>query len=139
MSYSNSNEVTEFTNRHWPELGGLESVVYQVVDRLPFNSQMAAMCWAGKVLIRREWLESHTHNGVVDMSAVSVLVWHEPCHIIEQRKRSWPAYLARYLWQWLAAGFRYHRIAEEKAAYANQARLEKLWHETYGAPTVGLF
>lgn len=132
--------LISWTNHNWPELaqiGGLESIELEVRDKLPFGSSAAAMTWRGRVLIRRSWIEPALHDllpgNVLNprhLWAISVLAFHEPHHVIEQRGKSWWGYLARYVWQWIRGGFSYRKIDEEEHAYEHQADLEqRYWAE----------
>jgi hypothetical protein len=136
--------LVEWTNVAWPDLlkvGGLGAIRFRVVDKLPFGSDAYAMTWRSEVLIRREWIAP----ALVDLGpdntlslrhlwAVSVLAWHEPHHVLEQRGRPWVLYLLRYVWQWVRAGFSYRGIDEEEHAYEHQARLAERWRS--GPPVV---
>lgn len=125
--------ICTWTDAHWPALaqaGGLASVRFRVVDTLPFWSNAAAMTWCGEVLVRREWvapaLDESGNLNPRHMWAVQILAWHEPWHVIEQRQRSWPAYLLRYVWGCVKA-LSYRDSAEEADAYRWQAQLLELW------------
>ena len=145
MTLTFSPRVIRFTNAAWPELaqlGGLGGVRVRVVRFQPWLSPVAAMAWRGEVLVRRGWIAPCLHdlgpgNEIPDKHiwAISLLAWHEPHHLAEQQGRSWSAYVACYLGQWIKAGFRYRKMAEERAAYARQARLTRMWAEHAQVPT----
>ena len=131
------SEVIEWASKNWQEID-LNSVEFEVVDRLPFGSSADAMTWRGRVLIRREWIEpalsdlreGNTLNARY-LWAVILLAFHEPVHVIEQRKRSWWLYLARYVWQWVT-GPGYRNLKEEIKARDNSEKLGSRFFEEVG-------
>ena len=143
--------LIEWTNNKWPELvkiGGLGSVKYKVVEKLPFNSDAAAMTWRGEVLIKRDWiapalLDLGTNNEISlkHMWALAVLAWHEPCHVIEQRKTSWLTYLLHYgmncLRGWAKGKGLYRGNSEEECAFEHQAKFSQKWNDELPAQVSG--
>jgi len=138
--------VYPWTDIYWPELakaGGLASVEYEVVDHLPFRAKAHAMTWRGRVLLRREWIapalgdmDGNTINPR-HLWAIETMAFHEPYHVIEQRKMPWRSYLLRYIWQWIRGGFSYRNIQEEIEAYAQERKLADIWFK-WRAPLTGL-
>lgn len=49
----------------------------------------------------------------------SLLLKHELVHVHQFQRMGLPKFLAKYVWQWITAGFRYRGIALEEEAYAN--------------------
>lgn len=131
--------LIEWTNVAWPELlkiGGLGNIKFKVVDKLPFNSKAHAMTWKQEVLIRREWIQpalndlaGNSEINIRHMWCLNVLAWHEPIHVLEQRRRPWFLYLLRYVWQWFKDGRDYRKIDEEEKAYDHQDKLLQRWKD----------